>query len=559
MDELPLEIYEAIFDYLHLVDIARLRAVCKKFQSVVKEYRIRELQIGHFGDYGYKEGTIRNGLLSMPRNVKRTVLGEVLKFKRQFENLLDDQVGYTFERSFYDQLYEFKKARDHRKYLVTRIFLTSGLFNVRFLRSLICDLSRNAVGARDLNADCLNQFTKLKRLEIFVHRSYFGEKHLNIKWCLPELEVLILRNCWNVTIEIDAPKCQGFHYNGSKLSTFKFSTPESVKYLSLGRYDERAHVFKNIEHLEIFFPARLIDESFYSAFPLLKTFRVKFCRSLQTPKQIFQTKNRNEEKDVKLLFHGIHLITGRELDGSEDFFEDIFEDHGGNYDTDYYDNLEKFEYDSGQYRFPVLIENYDRLEEGLNFVRHLVFSERVAELFELNPRKFQRIFDNIGIVSSYIKIEKPELFFSLLSYYSELQYLTIKNSGLGQQWFDRLVVFKGLRRLTVVEERKINFSFINELPNIRDLNTNHDLDLNDEVQLDEWERKEPYFTIKMKTGRFSIFINHRKEKYLLKFIEPPENEKKFYCSESLIRHVDRLRDGVNDFQPKSSASNCSLS
>lgn len=94
MDDLPLEIYEAIFYQLCLVDIVRLRAVCKKFQSVVKEYRIRELQIGHFGYCGYKEGTYQNGFIFRPGNTKRVVLGEVLKFKRSFENsvLLTDQM-----------------------------------------------------------------------------------------------------------------------------------------------------------------------------------------------------------------------------------------------------------------------------------------------------------------------------------------------------------------------------------------------------------------------------------------------------------------------------------
>ena len=43
MDQLPLELHLKIFGHLDLGDLMALRLVCKKFESIVKEVKIREL------------------------------------------------------------------------------------------------------------------------------------------------------------------------------------------------------------------------------------------------------------------------------------------------------------------------------------------------------------------------------------------------------------------------------------------------------------------------------------------------------------------------------------
>ena len=43
MNDLPVELYFYIFGYLHLEVLAYLRSVCKKFNQIFEEYKIKEL------------------------------------------------------------------------------------------------------------------------------------------------------------------------------------------------------------------------------------------------------------------------------------------------------------------------------------------------------------------------------------------------------------------------------------------------------------------------------------------------------------------------------------
>ena len=137
----------------------------------------------------------------------------------------------------------------------------------------------------------------------------------------------------------------------------------------------------------MFSPDSNLGEDFYSAFPLLKTLKFVYCRCLEIPKEIFQLKNKIGKRNVKLFFHYIHLVTGKELDG--------YEDNWFKYNNCFkYNNMEFMDF--GKKCLPALLDNYEELEDGLNFVTDLEFTERAAELFELNTRRFLAIFDNVG-------------------------------------------------------------------------------------------------------------------------------------------------------------------
>lgn len=484
MENLPLEIYEAIFDHLHLKDVARLRAVCKKLQSVVKEYRIREL---HLGYYAYKEGTFQIGPIFRPRNMKAVVPGEEMSFKRSWRF----HFLHAGPAPLLKQLKDYQKTNVDLQCSAANIFLRSDLFNVQYLKILTCEFPENGIRC----AEEINQFTKLQRLEIFFNT----RKELRVNLCLPELQILIIRDCSRKTLEIDAPKCKGFHCSREDKSTFKFSNPSSVRYLSLDWFDERVCVFENIEHLEISHSHYLIHESFHSAFSLLKTLRMLICQSAE---EIVQFMNTVGKRHVQLFVYGIRLVTGNELGDCHYFRGYYFRDQR----QDVFHSFSSLDAFSTE-RFEVLIDNYEKLNGELNFVRHMVFSERVARLFELDPRKFVGFFSNIAMFSSRIAIDKPELFFSLLSHYSRLQCLEIVDSGLEQQWFDRLACFKGLRALIIEEEKKINFSFLNKLPKIDNLKTNCDLDFNEEIRLDQWKRQFNFMIrFYSRTSQFSILV-----------------------------------------------------
>ena len=519
MDELPFEIYEAIFEHLHLKEITRLRAVCKKLRIAVKAYRIEKLHIDAYSSKESQSG--QNGFIFRPRNLKDILPGVVIKYTRPGTS-----------GPLPEQCFVHSECKKYYTFSVTKIFLKSELFNVQFLKSLTCRFSANHATAEDIN-----KLTKLERLEIFFI-GWYKEETINL--CLPNVEVLILNCDWQKTIEIEAPRCKGFYFGGTKGTLYKFNNPNSVQYLALKAYDERAHVFQNVEHLQLFSQNSFIGQTFYSAFPLLKTLRIFYCKSLKTLKQVVEFKNQVETRDVKLFFHGIPLLTGRELDG-------------------YKDNC--FEYLFGQLyrnktRFPVLIDHYDQLEEGLNFVTEAEFSE-VGELFEWNPRKFLAIFDNIRNFSSHDKIDKPELFFDLLASYEELEYLMIIDSGLDQEWFDRLASFKALANLTVKETKKIDFSFTTKLPKFNTLKTNHDVRLIEEIRLDELDKRTSQFWVTLKTGGLYVNINKlitgyyfsKFENFCLEQDELSEScrllisGENFDRFESLVKWVDLVRRG----------------
>ena len=63
------------------------------------------------------------------------------------------------------------------------------------------------------------------------------------------------------------------------------------------------------------------------------------------------------------------------------------------------------------------MDNYNRLEDGFNFVTNIDLTQKILKLFERNSQRFGRIFDKILAVSSEIKIDRPELFFSFLENY----------------------------------------------------------------------------------------------------------------------------------------------
>ena len=76
MESLPVELYEAIFDHLHLIDLARLKQVCKKLRSIVQDYRIKELVISglNFRSFTLADcGQYQNSCIIRPWNLKRTI------------------------------------------------------------------------------------------------------------------------------------------------------------------------------------------------------------------------------------------------------------------------------------------------------------------------------------------------------------------------------------------------------------------------------------------------------------------------------------------------------
>lgn len=492
MDDLPLELYGAIFDHLHLTDLARLRRVSKKFRFLVQEYRIVELLccVPVIAIDNQKE--YQNSII-----IKR-------KNKKNF-------VHYVISRYPYVGGKEFHTAP---------IFLKSGQFNVQFLKSLsfVYTFEDGAVRFTDIN-----KLVKLERLEIAFSRA--GPSSGDDKLCLPNLRTfLLLRTFHDFDLEVDAPRCEGFHFENHpndyaienwprQIIRLKFKHPDSVKYLSLYRYHKRSHVFRNVEYLQISSTSLkrsggicspgLIDEELFVAFPRLKTLKIMNYGSLEGLKRLFRRKNLLGGRNCEMFFHGIRLVDGKEL---EVFEESDLEEKGFH---NYMDpHLLAYPHFSTPAHFSAQLHNYDKLEEGLNFVTKIEDLtvrdlEMVGKFFEADSQRFLRIFDSVTTVSSGIQIERPDLFVRFLTSLRLIE-LKILNSGMPQEYFVRLGI-KTLKRLEVEEEKKINLSFTNNIPELRMLETNHVVTIEKEVKLNERNN----LCIRAKIGKWLIIVSKK--------------------------------------------------
>ena len=465
MDKLPSDIYGTIFDNLHLIDLARLKQVCKKLRSIVQNYRIRELVISP-ADVSLDiltsadGGEYQNSCIIKPQNLKRTMPYRI--YVSSLKNSLFDPKPF-FHRSVWGLIVEFS-AYD--------ILLRSPQFNVQFLKSLTCPCSDSSDSFRYLALNEVNKFVLLERLEITLRNP---ENFDHGKLSLPNLRTLLLvMDKYNhFKMEVEAPKCEGFHLRSTldRLTEkqnlrVQFGNPLSVKYLSLYDYHESSHVFKNIEFLQVVLRANFIDEQSFAAFPHLKTLKIIEHNSLKGLRQLFWLSRR---RNVKLVFHGIPLVDGNELDSFEE----------SDFENPSFFHKASYKYLSG------LLVNYDRLEEDLNFLKRINFSEKAARLLEADAGRFLRIFNNLYFIISKIKIGKSKLFLRFLTSCKSLRNLQIINSGMGQQCFEELANIKTLSELHIEEDDKIDLSFIFKLPILWSLVTNHDIDLKGEIKLDK--------------------------------------------------------------------------
>lgn len=445
MESLPIELYWSIFDHLHLIDLARLKQVCKKLRSIVLDYRIKELVIINADLSGniftcVDSGEYQNSSIIKPMNLKRTMPFQI----HRRVHLGSSENSMFNPRRFIN----IKMGPDPtvRQISVYDLLLRNPQFNVQFLKSLACTYSDSSC---HLCLEDVNKFVHLQRLEMDFDNGGRFFKPNRGKLTLPNLKTLLLNIASESSyfeMQVEAPNCEGFHRRSGSfpISIFTrsadynqhlhvtFANPNSVKCLSLYVYHKSSHVFKNIEFLQIVRGADLIDQQFFSSFPRLNTLKILEHNSLEGLKQLFRM---CRQRNVQLTFHGIRLVDGKELDAFESDFGHLAFGCGPNH-------------------LLPLLENYDKLEENLNFLPRLNFSERAARLLEADAGRFTRIFNNLSIVSSKIKIERPDLFLRLLNSTGQLRKLWITNSGMLQQHFDQLANIQTLNDLEIQEETK---------------------------------------------------------------------------------------------------------
>ena len=463
MENLLPELYDEILSRLPLTDLARLRRVSKKFRGIVREYRIKELHsCVSWASHTEDLGEYQNSHIIRPRDMKNVVKFMICIYNRTSNRTIENK--------------EFPTAN---------IFLKSGHFNVQFLRSLSCAFTEGAVRLSDIN-----KLVMLERLEIYFAQCVPSRD--DKKLVLPNLKTFLLLRCiHDLALEVDAPKCEGFHWENhsnvylpqirrnGQFIRLEFKHPDSVKYLSLYRYHRKSHVFRNVEFLQIsstslrdeeFSTDSLMDEQFFAAFPRLNTVKIMNYGSLKELRKLVRLKHLLRGQSLTMFFHGIRLVDGSELDAFEEK------------DFEFCPDTKLSRVHSTPAQFSAQIRNYEKLDDGLNFVKKILLTERVAEgvfkHYATDPGRFLRIFDSVVTICSEVKIENAELFLRFLISFKRFTWLTISNSGLDQAWYDQLLrqleSVRTLRLLYVKEEKQINLLYARKFPDLEGLKFNEE-------------------------------------------------------------------------------------
>ena len=201
MDDLPLELYLSIFDYLDLNDLLTMRLVCKRIENAVREFRVQELT--------FLEGSF-----------------------------------YSDYPVFPNVWFSSDKTKEQRMlFPFSRNFLSKGPCNVQFLKWL------SIRSLRMIEAIDLEEIAKFQHLEC-LEIGFDLESQKSFSLSLPNLRALkVIEFLHKKQLEIVAPKLQALHlpaprnfferrelsreeYLATYLPQLTFRHPQSVGFLS---------------------------------------------------------------------------------------------------------------------------------------------------------------------------------------------------------------------------------------------------------------------------------------------------------------------------------------
>ena len=492
MEELPLELYLTIFNFLNLRELMTMRLVCKKFESIVREFRIRELS-----PYWSFYSRLDNYWFSS-------------------EKLRDENMIFRFP---------------------TCLFSKSP-FNVQFLKRLRIESLENAKNVIDLKK--ISQFQHLECLEI----GFDLENHKSFSLSLSDLKALYIINYQQKEqLEIVAPKLRALKlkvatvnlylqniswdkYIAIYLSQLTFRQPESVRFLSidnefLSRSDDvlshepYLNQFKNVECMEIVFrqdyeakinidPSGTKDKVFKleqmpRKFPNLKQIHcnARYCYVKKTifAKVIAQLRA-FKRPGLKVYSMDIELSDDPTL--IEDFeryreasiTHAIYVLNAGLKLPIFYS---KWVYDGLNGKLILQLNHYSKLNDKAKTTEWIDYNELVAWLGSMQveqgpgpgrvgavpsgllPIDFFERFPYIRGIRATNRIDNQDAFASFVENCKNLRELSLHDSELGQAFYDQLPTVSSLSFLEIEEASDLNMQFILRMNRLDTLTTNQQL------------------------------------------------------------------------------------
>ena len=422
MDELPLNLYQSIFEFLDVYDLRSVRRVCKRFRAAVGGYRIRELS------FVFDDSKKFNWFhTNCPSNFLNNVHGTELPL------------------------------------------LTSALFNFQWLRKLKIEFNESS-GFRFERLVALN-LRQLEQLEL----TYTGQPANVNKFettqplSLPSLRVFSIRHYRQAHLVIDTPQLVAFDNNSGfeqPSSFFEFRYPQSVKYLSVYQLDDNISIFSNVEQFEINHP-NMLDPNSLRAYPHLRVLKM---RSLLYEDRDLLYKLKElifKNKHLEIYCLGVRMTEGMELD---------------EYNLDAQLNVHSNVF--SRTNLAHLINHYEKLDDNLDWISALNYNDLISLTNSALPQTIFRKFSNIRSIISDSKITNPRLFAYFVGDCAVLSCLETKFSQLDQPWFDQLPTFSCLSKLTIYRTKELDFQFISRMFHLKYLSTNQDIAWEDSFNLD---------------------------------------------------------------------------
>ena len=443
LDQLPIELCHLIFGYLDLAEVSTCRLVSKKFNEIVKAYRVRELS---FYEWNYERRTC--------------------------------------------WFYDAKPIYPSNSLSISKVaVLSSTSIDLQYLKRLLFYTSNGV----ELQPEVVNRFENLEHLDLYLKNRplarhqlrvlHFGDRRLRIR--LPygrpegtsegEMKQLKLKSLkhvyinfkWPISIEFDTSKLESvaLEYEPNEdeesdepIEEMRFVAASTVKELFTFNLfqDALPKSFGGLERLQ----CDLLDE--LDLDKLLQTFPQLSVLDFVQKEGVFDDCDAAlariiRERDrlrpsLKICFESF-LLSGRQT-------------------------IESYAFDK-QSELTLLIKHHSSLLGSTNLLE-LDYAELMSLTKNGYPIGFleSRPFARVHLVSVNGMIDDPDRLLNFLLNCVNLEDLRLNNCSLTQEFFDKLPAFTSLQRLDICAHRdlQLDFSrFLFKITNLVDLNTDQNL------------------------------------------------------------------------------------
>ena len=409
LNNLPLELYQEIFEYHNLNDLANFKILNKRFNFIISKFRIKELC-----------------------------------FKNKYEK----------ERSIWRLI---NKTVNHN-YIVHRsksFILNESIFNFQYLKWLRINLVQKS-------SFSLCVIIELKQLEYLEINLKLKDKSSVL--ALPNLKYLDLNVCREVNqfLKVNTPLLEALRFSG-QLHFIKFTHPLSIKQLHITYFNDELAIFKNLESIVLNNASLKLDTNLLSSFIDLKSifiYNVNLCNHLLEYKSI-----QSNDQAIQIYLNNIQVLNSNNTNYCQNLQNYMKNYHLlsnglAEFKAIYYNQLMNLVYDAipvGFFKKFFNIQSIhvqDRVKDEDQLIKFISQCENLNSLKLTNPSLAKSFYNRIPSISALFKLDisentKKGLNFNFIFRMFHLQYF-ITNQQLSNS-----NIIKNLNNLTHL--KKMNF------------------------------------------------------------------------------------------------------